>query len=260
MPQLPASNSNSSQELGRSSHSLTDQLAPLHSTQLHSLTFLLVISRHGSHRKHRYSVAVSVVACAAIGAEQQRFPASPLARVRNLLPSNGLCLQTHYLATYLHSAIIICIKWCCYLDVGKKKHSNTFYCHLLLSSSVPTRNYVLTYILTESKYSPFIGLCVNNLNWRMKVWDYDRSKNQMLLRAIFSSLQLWTPPLTNIKLTISLPKYIYFLFGIRSEFSLRRIYTNPRAGSHRHCAGMFPASCVQRIAFYEFISKYPASH
>jgi hypothetical protein len=44
----------------------------------------------------------------------------------------------------------------------------------------------------------------------MKVFDYDRSKNQMLLRAIFFSLQLWTPHLTNVKLAISFSKYIYF--------------------------------------------------
>jgi hypothetical protein len=30
---------------------------------------------------------------------EQRFPASPLVRVRNMLPSNGRCLQSHYLAT-----------------------------------------------------------------------------------------------------------------------------------------------------------------
>jgi hypothetical protein len=106
------------------------------------------------------------------------------------------------------------------------------HCHFLLPSSIPTRNY-LACIPTESKCSPFIGLYVNNLNWRMIVLDYDRSKNQMLLREMFFSLQLWIPPLMNVKGTISLPKCIYFLFSILGEFSLRPKYTNPRADNHR---------------------------
>jgi hypothetical protein len=51
-PQLPASNSNSSQRLNRSgclTHWLTD---------CNCWLVLLIISRHGLHRKHRYSVAV----------------------------------------------------------------------------------------------------------------------------------------------------------------------------------------------------------
>jgi hypothetical protein len=47
----------------------------LHSTvvnhaELAPLIVLLTISRHGPHRKHRSSVAISTVACAAIGADR----------------------------------------------------------------------------------------------------------------------------------------------------------------------------------------------
>jgi hypothetical protein len=36
---------------------------------------------------------------------KRRFPASSLAHVRNKLPSNGRCLQSHYSATRLHAAL-----------------------------------------------------------------------------------------------------------------------------------------------------------
>jgi hypothetical protein len=36
---------------------------------------------------------------------ERRFQVSPLVRVRNLLPSNGRCLQSHYLATGLHATV-----------------------------------------------------------------------------------------------------------------------------------------------------------
>jgi hypothetical protein len=68
-PQPPASNSNSSQRLNLSSsltdwltHSLTNKLSSLtllKSTDFTSLTVLLITSRHGLHRKYRFSVAVS---------------------------------------------------------------------------------------------------------------------------------------------------------------------------------------------------------
>jgi hypothetical protein len=35
------------------------------------------------------------------------FPLSPLVRVRNLLPSNGRCFQSHYLVTGLHAAVLL---------------------------------------------------------------------------------------------------------------------------------------------------------
>jgi hypothetical protein len=47
----------------------------LNSSALHSQIFLRITSRHGPHRKH-------------------------------WLPSNGLCLQSHYLATGLHATIL----------------------------------------------------------------------------------------------------------------------------------------------------------
>jgi hypothetical protein len=59
MPQLPASNSNSSQRLNRSSpltDSLINQLTPRHSAQL----YCLLITRHGPHREHR-SISYSIV-------------------------------------------------------------------------------------------------------------------------------------------------------------------------------------------------------
>jgi hypothetical protein len=72
VPRLPVSKSSGSQGLNLSSpltYSLTNQIAPLHSTELHSLTILLITSRHGLHRKHRSSVTVSNFACAKICTE-----------------------------------------------------------------------------------------------------------------------------------------------------------------------------------------------
>jgi hypothetical protein len=55
-PQLPASNSNSSQRLNYSG-SLTNSvtLQPANSTQL---TLLLITTRHRPHRKHAFSIAI----------------------------------------------------------------------------------------------------------------------------------------------------------------------------------------------------------
>jgi hypothetical protein len=51
----------------------------------------------------RFFIIISTVACGAIGADQTENAAFQLVhwRVRNLLPSNGRCLQINYLATYL---------------------------------------------------------------------------------------------------------------------------------------------------------------
>jgi hypothetical protein len=71
VPQLPASNSNTSQRLncGTVTNSPTiSHFTVLTSTELASLIVLLVTSRHGPHRKHRTSVAVLIVTCAVIGA------------------------------------------------------------------------------------------------------------------------------------------------------------------------------------------------
>jgi hypothetical protein len=58
----------------------------LHCTALHSL-IALVTSRHVPHRKHRSSIAVQVML------------------IKNLLPSSGRCLLSHYSATELHATI-----------------------------------------------------------------------------------------------------------------------------------------------------------
>jgi hypothetical protein len=55
---------------------------------------LLITSRHGPCRKHGTSVAVKFLL------------------IRNLFPSNGRCLQSHYLATSLHATILSHI-WGC---------------------------------------------------------------------------------------------------------------------------------------------------
>jgi hypothetical protein len=73
--QLPGCNTSDSQELNRRCpHTLTNQLA-LYFTQLNSielapLIVLLTPSRHKQHRKHRSSVPVFTVACAAICADR----------------------------------------------------------------------------------------------------------------------------------------------------------------------------------------------
>jgi hypothetical protein len=94
----------------QSSNSLAHQHThsiPQYSAALHSLIILLITSRHRPHRKHISSVAVSIVACVASGvdgAENTSF--QPVHwRVKNLLPSNGRCLQSHNLSTGLHAAI-----------------------------------------------------------------------------------------------------------------------------------------------------------
>jgi hypothetical protein len=82
-PQLPASNSNSSQQLNPT-HQPTRSTS-LHWTEPTPLSAYTI--RHGPRREHQ-------------------FPVSSLVRVRNLLPSNGRCLQSHYLATGLHATIL----------------------------------------------------------------------------------------------------------------------------------------------------------
>jgi hypothetical protein len=129
--QLPASHSNSSQQLnhtGYLTHSLThpptNSLTPL--TWL--LTVLLIMSQPGPHRKHCSSVAMhlllsarmtySIVACAAIGTyhAENTIP---------LLPFMG-----HYLATGLHATILNtdysekCVWMCPHLFSHVKRSSN----------------------------------------------------------------------------------------------------------------------------------------
>jgi hypothetical protein len=62
------------------------------------------------------------------------FPVSPLVHVRNLLPSNGCCLQSNYLGTGLHAAVFYpCRAWgfilnLCWMAPGTLiSPSNTFH-------------------------------------------------------------------------------------------------------------------------------------
>jgi hypothetical protein len=57
---------------------------------LNSRLVLLILPWHGPHRKHRFPVSTCT-----------------LVRVRNLLPSNGRCLQSHYLATGVHATLLL---------------------------------------------------------------------------------------------------------------------------------------------------------
>jgi hypothetical protein len=104
MPQLPVSNSNSSQGLNCSS--LTDSLShqPTRSTEL-TLTNNPVYNISAQiTQKHRSSVPVQLLLSGPH--RKYRFPVSPLVHVRNLLLSNGRCLQSHYLATGVHATCI----------------------------------------------------------------------------------------------------------------------------------------------------------
>jgi hypothetical protein len=72
---------------------------PFHD-KLNSRLVLLITPRHGQHRKHRFQQLYCCDIQLSRGLRKEnRFPVSPLLRVRNLLPSNGPCLQSHYLAT-----------------------------------------------------------------------------------------------------------------------------------------------------------------
>jgi hypothetical protein len=70
---------------------------------------LLITSRHRPHRKHpSQQLFYCCVTQLSHGPRSEcRFLLSPLMRVRNLLPNNGHCLQSHYLATGLHATIFL---------------------------------------------------------------------------------------------------------------------------------------------------------
>jgi hypothetical protein len=73
--------------------------------KLNSVLLLLVTSQHGPHRKHRFQQFYCCVTHLSHGLRRKHsFPISLLVHVRNLLPSNRSCLQSHYLATGLHAA------------------------------------------------------------------------------------------------------------------------------------------------------------
>jgi hypothetical protein len=74
---------------------------------LNSRLILLRTPQHRPHRKncfqqffYRCNTQLSHILC-----REHLFPVSQLVSVRNLLPSNGRCLQSHYLATGLHTTI-----------------------------------------------------------------------------------------------------------------------------------------------------------
>jgi hypothetical protein len=52
---------------------------------------------------------------------EHRFPVSPLVRVRDLLPSNRCCLQSHYLATGLHATLLLFSEGCA-CDICDRPH------------------------------------------------------------------------------------------------------------------------------------------
>jgi hypothetical protein len=82
-------------------HPLTGQwLSP---NWLNSRLVLIIKHRHGSRRK----LSCCVTQLSHVLRREYLFPISPLMRVKNLLPSNGRCLQSHYLVTGLHTATVI---------------------------------------------------------------------------------------------------------------------------------------------------------
>jgi hypothetical protein len=67
---------------------------------------LLITPWYGPHRKHRFQQFYCCVTQLWHGpCRGHHFSVSPLVYVRKLLPNNGRCLQSHYLATGLHATI-----------------------------------------------------------------------------------------------------------------------------------------------------------
>jgi hypothetical protein len=125
VPQLPASNSNSSQRLTCSSpltNSSPTDFTPLHSTELAPLTVLFITSWHGPHRKHRSCCCIHCCVRSHRSGPRRKhyFPVSQLAHDRNLLHSNGRYLQSHYLATCLHATVHNIKQSIFYYTVGSK--------------------------------------------------------------------------------------------------------------------------------------------
>jgi hypothetical protein len=114
VPEQPASHNNSSQGLNCSSHltKLTaQQLTSLHCTQLSwtPLIALIITRGHGPHRKYRPYVVVSIVACAAIGADcvvNTAFQAVYWRAVGTCCPGTGF-VRSHHIATGLHATVYL---------------------------------------------------------------------------------------------------------------------------------------------------------
>jgi hypothetical protein len=80
------------------------------SHKLNSTLLLLITPRQGSHIKHRFQHFFygCVTRFSHAPRREHLFPVSPLVRVRNLLCSNGCCLQSHYFMTNLYKKFDIC--------------------------------------------------------------------------------------------------------------------------------------------------------
>jgi hypothetical protein len=73
---------------------------------LNSRSVLLITPWHRPHRKHHFQQFYCYVMQLSHGPHREDlFPVSLLVCVRNMLPSNGHCLQSHYLATGLHATV-----------------------------------------------------------------------------------------------------------------------------------------------------------
>jgi hypothetical protein len=86
-------------------HILTGRWMP--HNQLNSRLVLLITTRHGSHREQHFK---QFFYCCSTQLShrlhrEHHFPVSPLMHVRNLLPNNGRCLQSHSLAMGQHAII-----------------------------------------------------------------------------------------------------------------------------------------------------------
>jgi hypothetical protein len=77
---------------------------------LNSELILFIPHRHGPHRKHSFQQLHFCVTQLSHGPRrEQLFSVSPLVHVRNMLPSNGRYLQSHYLATALRTTFYFII-------------------------------------------------------------------------------------------------------------------------------------------------------
>lgn len=110
--QLPASNSSQGLNCSCSpTNSLTHQ--PTHSTSLNWLHWLTVynISAWAAQKTPFQQFFYSCVTQLSHRlCREHRFQVSPLVCVSNLLPSNGHCLQSHYLAMGPHATVCLRVK------------------------------------------------------------------------------------------------------------------------------------------------------
>jgi hypothetical protein len=106
-------------------NSLTSQIATFHCIAVQCTNWLNSVGWKGPHRKHRFQEYFyrCVMQLSYGPRKDRRFPFSSLARVRNMLPRNGRCLRSHYLATGLHATRHVELRsW--YLMNGRGKFSH----------------------------------------------------------------------------------------------------------------------------------------